>query len=219
MGEMSQNSPHTCEECGAFFKDEGWLENHMSIHRTQQEYFDCNQDSCKLKFATELALDLHTSSFHPDAKHECNICKCMIPKGDFKDHVISHAVQCKQCEKIFAHKGVLHNHILAIHDEKNRRIQKLKKKRFDEECSQERTQSSGMTSHEESPGPSEPVQGSPDQMMTTIGQPNQNPIIVHPTIIGQHPYQQIVQVPVTHIQHLNVNQMTHLLQINNPQTR
>ena len=221
--EVSHTNPHICDECGAIFKEEEWLKNHMlSIHRMQQEYFGCKQDSCNLKFATELALDLHTSSYHPDAKHECNICKCMIPKGDFKDHVISHAVQCKQCEKIFAHKGVLNNHILSVHDEKNRRIQKIKRKRFDEECSQQRAQNNSETSsHEDSPAPSERVtEESPSPMMSTMGQPSQAPItLVHPTIIGQHPYQQIIQVPVTHIQQLNVNQMTHFLQINNQQTR
>ena len=217
--QVSQNYSYYCEKCGASFKEEDWLERHLATHKEHLEYFDCKQDSCKFKFITELALDLHTSSFHPDAKLECSICKSMVPKGDFKDHVISHAVQCKQCEKIFAHKGVLNNHILSVHDEKHKRIQRLKQKRFDEESSQQRHQMNNMQPHEATVEAGEVPHGlrNPEQLMNQVGQSSQNQIaVVHPSIIAQPPYQQIV-VPVTHIQHLNVNQMSHFLQINNSQ--
>ena len=196
IDQVSQKYLYNCEECGASFSKEEWLEKHSATHQEQPKHIDCKENMCKFKFVTELALELHTSSCHPEAKLECNICKAMVTNGDFKEHVMSHAVKCTQCDKIFAHTGVL-----------IKRLQKLKQKNLNGLPSPQKTEvepSQDVAIAASSLSPN--IQTNPDQIA-----------ILHPNIVGQQPFQHIIQVPVSNIQYLNVNQMSHFLQINNPQ--
>jgi len=234
---------HVCYMCGASYKMKEWLEKHMVTHAGQVEYFACKEDTCKIKFITEKAVELHMAAVHPDAKGECFICNQLIPRGQLKAHILNHAVKCSHCDKIFSHKGVLDAHFEAVHGPREKK-KKAPRKRKPRPARPEAAtvpqllpEVHGLV-HQDTPQDLRPMRDvtmrDSQAAMRDVTQAMRDPsqaIVVAPSMaqLGGHhvlhgplqtqyqPHTMIATIP-THAHHLNANQIQHFLQIN-AQTR
>ena len=102
--------------------------------------------------------------------------------------------------------------MLTVHDEKNKRILKLEKRKLDAEAAYQKQKEF----ENDMSRPSLEFRNKQSQV-TSVEQSNEPQIaLVQNENVDQHQYQQILEVPPSHIQHINVNQMSQFLQVNNP---
>ena len=174
---------------------------------------------------------MHMSTAHPDAKGECSICGELVPRGQLKTHILDHAVKCNQCEKIFAHEGVLNTHVEAVHEQREKRKKVPRKRKPKTPVVANVKANDNVVTHliaevtaiSHVEGVPQDLRGAPAAaaIVTAVGAPIGQLAthhVLHPPLQGQYqPHAMIPAVP-PHVQQINANQIHHFLQMNT-QTR
>ena len=111
-----------CSICNKYLADKGQLTRHFeALHKTIKDY-EC--DICEEKFTAKRHLDRHKEKLHNinKVKYPCNECgKEFLEPRDLKRHVSfihlkTKMYQCETCEKRFATRVSVRNHVRGTHD-------------------------------------------------------------------------------------------------------
>lgn len=109
-----------CDECGKTFTRDQALFDHVQRHKNALPY-TC--DLCGAQLQCLEAVQKHMTLVHIGAKH---ICKACIPQKPFSRkfllqrhieavHLKMKDIPCDYCPKMFSSKGILKNHVYAMH--------------------------------------------------------------------------------------------------------
>ena len=107
---LSLESPFKCEECGASYKKEGFLQRHM-----EQKHIVIKETVCK---ECDAVFDCYSKlTRHMKTHLMCKTCKKVFPtKTEMITHKATHTT-CDQCKFDFVTMSKLKRHIETFHKE------------------------------------------------------------------------------------------------------
>ena len=113
--------PFECKICLEKFREASHLKHHELIKHSNEKAFQCTV--CNKKFKTKSSLKLHKFTHTEEKPFQCNICKMRFKAQIYlKSHKLTHEnplYKCSYCDKSFALKGVLKEHMKSHTEEKN----------------------------------------------------------------------------------------------------
>ena len=128
----NRNQQLACGKCDKRFFNKQSLRTHERQHTTtsveERKTLPC--PSCPLMFTLPINLKRHIKRVHEGIKnHQCDVCeKKFASKNEVKEHMTMHtgekAYKCEECGKAFSQLSSLYGHRKKSHKEKESYIQK-----------------------------------------------------------------------------------------------
>ncbi|XP_056272072.1 zinc finger protein 454-like [Pseudoliparis swirei] len=111
---LMRKKPHSCEECGKRFTQQGHLKRHMRVH-TGEKPFSC--DECGKRFTEQASLKIHMRIHTGEKPFSCDECgKRFTEQGHLKSHMRLHTGEkpfsCDECGTRFRQQGSLKTHMI-----------------------------------------------------------------------------------------------------------
>lgn len=88
---IMHQTEYKCTACSKVFRSKRNLKNHMKVHETNREVFQCTYEKCSKFYYEKRNLTAHVRSKHEGRKFICDICgRELVSKQKMENHIKLH---------------------------------------------------------------------------------------------------------------------------------